>query len=755
MTRTAQHFYEFGSFRIDAAKRLLLREGNVVPLTPKAFDLLLALVEEGGQVVEKAALMSRVWPDSFVEEGNLTYNVSMLRKALGERAGEHQYIVTVPGRGYRFVANLSEIRGVDKEPTDQHNELSAMMEATLTGKDNSDGAKANTEKMPFPAGGEQVTAEVVEMKLLRTRRTAVIIALLIALPGIGYLVNKFIIRKASHPFQSMTMTRLTTNGRIADAVISPDGKYVAYVIGEAGSQSVCVRQVAAASIVPVLPPADVKYYGVTFTQDGNHIFYVRDEHNSAMASLYQVPLLGGTSKKLISDVDSRVSVSPDGSRLAFIRFYPLEKLSKLVVANADGSSEQILAVRKGSEGFGQYQNGPAWSPDGKIIACSAYNHDASGLYVNIVGVRIENGEQKPITSERWSDVGRIAWLQDASGMVTTIGDQTSSSAQIWLISYPSGEARRITNDLNAYNSVTLAANSSSMVAVHTVRVCTLWIAPNGEAARARQLASGKFIVGADTACVPYTTVAWTPDGRIVFTSTKSGNRDIWIMDADGGDQKQLTIEVGANFSPTVSPDGRYIVFVSDRAGSPNIWRMDIEGGNPKRLTSGSFDIWPRCASDGRWVFYGGTSFDKPMVSKVPIDGGASVRLSEKFLSRPSISPNGKLVACTYTDEQHPELPQRLALVSSEQGEIVRVIDSATNDSPMYGWTGDGSAVMCIRTRDGISNIYSQPLDGSPPKQVTDFNSDQIFQFAWSPDGKNLLCSRGVETSDVVLISNFR
>jgi Tol biopolymer transport system component len=245
-------------------------------------------------------------------------------------------------------------------------------------------------------------------------------------------------------------------------------------------------------------------------------------------------------------------------------------LSTLVIANVDGSSERILAVRKGSEGFGQYQNGPAWSPDGKIIACSAYNHDAGGLYVNIVGVHIESGEQSPITSERWADLGQIAWLQDASGMVTTIRDQTSVSPQIWLISYPSGEARRITNDLNAYSSVTLSGNSSSMVAVHTVRVCTLWIAPNGEAARARQLASGKFLGGADTACVPYNTVAWTPDGRIVFTSTKSGSQDIWITDADGGDQKQLTIDSGANFSPTVSPNGRYIVFVSDRAGSPNI-----------------------------------------------------------------------------------------------------------------------------------------------------------------------------------------
>jgi Tol biopolymer transport system component len=183
--------------------------------------------------------------------------------------------------------------------------------------------------------------------------------------------------------------------------------------------------------------------------------------------------------------------------------------------------------------------------------------------------------------------------------------------------------------------------------------------------------------------------------------------------------------------------------------------MDLDGSNPKRLTTGSLDRWPQCSPDGKWVFYSGTSFGKPMVSKVSIEGGDSVRLTEKFMCCPSISPDGKLVASYYLDEQHPEAPGMIAIVSSEQGEIVRVLNSAADYDLISGWTADGSAVMYILTRDGVSNIYSQPLDGSQPKQVTDFNSDRIFQFAWSRDGKNLLCARGIETSDVVLISNFR
>jgi DNA-binding winged helix-turn-helix (wHTH) protein len=107
MTDPAASFYEFGPFRLDAVKRLLLQEGRVVPLPPKALDTLLLLIENSNRVVEKRELMDAIWPDSFVEEANLTQNVSILRKALGERADEHRYVVTVPGRGYRFVANLA------------------------------------------------------------------------------------------------------------------------------------------------------------------------------------------------------------------------------------------------------------------------------------------------------------------------------------------------------------------------------------------------------------------------------------------------------------------------------------------------------------------------------------------------------------------------------------------------------------------------------------------------------------------------
>src|SRR5215831_7609243 len=117
MSLQTKHIYEFGPFRLDAAEHLLLRDGEAVPLTPKAFDLLLALVERHGHLLEKDELLRTVWPDTFVEEANLASNISQLRKALGDGENGQRYIETAPKRGYRFVASVQEVEGESRRPS--------------------------------------------------------------------------------------------------------------------------------------------------------------------------------------------------------------------------------------------------------------------------------------------------------------------------------------------------------------------------------------------------------------------------------------------------------------------------------------------------------------------------------------------------------------------------------------------------------------------------------------------------------------
>jgi Tol biopolymer transport system component len=307
--------------------------------------------------------------------------------------------------------------------------------------------------------------------------------------------------------------------------------------------------------------------------------------------------------------------------------------------------------------------------------------------------------------------------------------------------------RRITNDLNNYSGISLTADSNRLVTVQSEIVSNIWLIHGADAARSSQITQGFGEQDGKDGAI------WVPDGRIIYVSKQSGNDDIWIMNADGSGKTQLTSGAGINSNPSISPDGRFIVFTSTRDGAPHIWRTDVDGANAKQLTSGSGEDNAQFSSDGKWIVY--TLFaGKPTLWRVSIDGGAPSPLSEKTLSAPAVSPDGKMIASVYWDEQLNS-PVRIALLPSEGGEITKMFDVTQAAWGNLRWTPDGTALTYITTAAGVSNISIQPLAGGTPKQLTDFKADQIFSFDWSRDGKQIVSSRGVETNDVVLVSNFR
>ncbi len=580
----------------------------------------------------------------------------------------------------------------------------------------------------------------IEQAPIQNRRILIAAAAILALAVIGFGIYKLIGSVGSThapPFQKMDISKLTSTGKATDAAISPDGKYVVHVISDAGQRSLWVRQVATSSNVQIVPPADVTYTGLTFSPDGNYIYYVKGETKSPVRELYQVPVLGGQSKKVIVDIDSSITFAPGGKQIAFTRADLSESEMSLMVANADGSQERKLSTRK----FPDAYLAPAWSPDGKIIACSATTSAGGGRTINVVAVNADNGAEAPITSQRWLNIPQLEWFSDGSGLAMIAVDPASRLYQVWHLAYPGGETHKITNDLNNYISLSMTADSKTIAAVQLDQIANLWVAPIADASRAQQITSGT---------VKYNSLSWTPNGKIIYGSNAGGSFDVWMVGPDGADRKQITSDSGVNIFPTVTADGRYIVFSSNRGNTVNtfnIWRTDLDGSNAKQLTNGSGDLWPDCSPDGQWVIYASVGAGKPTLWKVGIDGGEPKQLLDKLSMLPSVSPDGELIACNYWNEQQGS-QTGIAIIPFEGGQPLKILNLPQG---IVRWTPDGRALTYIDNRAGVSNIWSQSIDGGPPKQLTDFKNDQIFEFNWSRDGKRLAWTRGIITNDVVLI----
>jgi Tol biopolymer transport system component len=243
---------------------------------------------------------------------------------------------------------------------------------------------------------------------------------------------------------------------------------------------------------------------------------------------------------------------------------------------------------------------------------------------------------------------------------------------------------------------------------------------------------------------------------MLYVADTSGSYDIWIMDGDGKNQRQLTSDGGINIWPSVSPDNRYVIFASNRgaeAGTFHIWRMNLDGSSLKQLTNGEAEYWPVSSADSKWVIFTRMHGPeaRPMLWKVPIEGGDPVQVTNYTALQSIVSPDGKSFACWYSEG--PQSPAKLAIVPIEGGQPTKIL----NVPPSIGefvnirWTPDGKAISYLDSKEGIPNVWNQPIDGGKPVQVTDFNSEKIFNFDWSRDGKQLGLARGKTSTDVILI----
>jgi serine/threonine protein kinase len=567
---------------------------------------------------------------------------------------------------------------------------------------------------------------------------AAVVAGLVAVAAVAWWSRSSVPRETARPLDvtNMSVSKLTQSGNAFAVAISPDGRYVIYALRDGELQSLWVRQVATRSDVQVLPPEMATYHGLSFTRDGNYVYFVRSDPGSGTASsLFSMPVLGGTPRRLISDIDTQVTFSPDGKKIAFVRGVPEVAKVRLLVANADGSGEQTLWDTDGEiNRFGILA--PDWSPDGRAIAISSGRRGASTL--TIVNVADKTAR---VLYRHQGAIGRPLWMPDGTALLLPLDTLIADRAQLWRVAYPSGAGSRFTNDLADYSRLHFdrTADGKTLAIVSESRIMDVELLDAGPNAQGRLLTSGgngRY-------------VSWGKDNSLFYTISQN----IFGSAAVESQSRQLTTEGTVSLSPSGCDDGSVLYQVFKDNDRTEIWRMASDGSNARVIVGDGNASSPTCSRDSTWMAFVRRGTDQLMTAvRAPIDGGATTELIHN-LSREgiSISPDGSLVAAMAWEEG--TLGTSLKVVSSAGGPVrytLRIPPGASNTS----FSPDGKSIHYAVVRRGAGNIWEQPLTGGPPRQITSFTDQEIGTFSWSHDGKRIALVRGRTGYDIVLMTNF-
>jgi serine/threonine protein kinase len=635
---------------------------------------------------------------------------------------------------------------------------------TPSGNPSDERQKKDNKTQVYTAG--QLSANPASRSLSRPARflPLIILALAAVLAVGAWFYNPFSGGGIAPRFESVQISRITENGRSTLPAISPDGKYIAFVNNENGMRSLSVRQLATGSAVQIASPTNLEFLQPTFSPDGNYIYYT--QHDKGVGTLYQVPTLGGAPKRIVVDVDTKVSFSPDGKRLAFVRHNVDKGTSAVYLADSDGANPEVLID---SQTTGDMRFSEAvWAPGGEEILVGThikvYGDDSSES--RILRVSLRDKTHRAFGEKSWIGLGSFSWLPDQSGFYFLAKASAQEPKQIWFLSFPHAEVRQITSDSSGYAMMSMSADGATIVAAKSDIISSLWTFNPQNREMTQIVSENRMMQGAGG-------LKHLPDGRILLTRNQDNRVNLWTISDDGRGEKVWSAtadDEGSNVHPALSPDGKFIVFSSNRLNGWHIWKADLDGTNLVQLTRQPSlgDFRPQVLADNKTVIFERRldNLMKAKLMKVSIEGGeeqpvfdesqetaAAATSSDMF---PNASPDGRRIAFTTHSFDSKKLTFHHALKVGEVKGDAKVAAlreaKAENVGWNYRWSKDGKNLLYLGM-EGVPNIYELSVDAGKTRPLTNFNSGVILNFDLTADGKRLYVVRGIINSDLILIKD--
>lgn len=739
--------FRFGPFELNAAQQELRRRGIRLRLPASRFRLLHLFVSRPGDLVRREEIAATLWRDSQTVDtmSGINTAVNQLREQLGDDISAPTYIETIVGVGYRFIATVVEdyppaaaLQGGRPDRPSETNGISKTELISITDPESAPDSSGHLAVRDNPATALQAGSYTGRKRGHGKNSIGLIVTFTAAALAVAGLSLYQFGRLGGTPKSELQFLRVTETGDVRFASISPDGKYVALVREKDDHQSVWLKQLRSGQMLQLVLLGTDFCPGLDFSPDGAYVYFVRKERMRPDGELWRVPILGGNSTPILAGVSGAPAISPDGKSVAFVRStLATHGEDSIVVAGLAGESERVLASFNPP---GIHFNRVTWTADGSNLIFPLSSH--------LFSISVSGGSAQPLPGPNWVTITDLWRLPSTSDLVVVGSRLGDASSRVFQVSLSTGRMKAITDDLSAFATVRAPREDDALLAVQDLTLSSIQVLKPGQDVTPRVISEGTLNRdGTDG-------LAWTPHDEIVYTSEPGHRAELIEIDRDGANPRRVALTDAQVFSdPVIAPREDFIAFTRWFANDgANIWRMNLDGTGQKQLTDGRQDFSPSISPDGKWVVYASVQGDSSVLMKVPTDSGPAVQLTSYSADNPAISPDGKWIACTILS--NPAERPKLAIVPAQGGPAANTFPlPPAGVSPPLVWTPDSRSVTFINNVDGVGNIWRQSLAGGPATPITHFASGRISNFRWSHDGW-LAIARGTESADAVEIRNY-